>query len=56
VILAHNHPSGDVSPSKADVELTRRLVDAGRILGIDVLDHIIVAESDFVSFKERGLM
>ncbi len=56
VILAHNHPSGDVSPSKADIELTRRLVDAGGILGIDVLDHLIVAESDFVSFKERGLL
>ena len=56
MILAHNHPSGDVSPSKTDIELTRRLVDAGRILGIDVLDHLIVAESDFVSLKERGLL
>ena len=54
VILAHNHPSGDASPSKADIDLTQRLVDAGRIMGIDVLDHIVVAESDFVSFKERG--
>ena len=56
VILAHNHPSGDVSPSKADIELARRLVDADNILGIDVLDHIIIAQSDFVSLKERNLL
>ena len=56
VILAHNHPSGDVSPSKADIDLTQRLVDAGRIMGIDVLDHIVVAHNDFISFKERGLL
>lgn len=56
VILAHNHPSGDVSSSKADTELTRRLVDAGNILGIDVLDDIIIAESNFVSLKERNLL
>lgn len=56
VILAHNHPSGDVSPSKDDIDLTRRLVDAGRIMGIDVLDHIVIATRDFVSFKERGLL
>ena len=56
VIMAHNHPSGDVSPSKDDIDLTRRLVDAGRIMGIDVLDHIVIAADDFVSFKERGLL
>ena len=56
VILAHNHPSGDVSPSKADIELTRRLVDAGNILGIDVLENIIIAESNFVRLKERNLL
>lgn len=56
VILAHNHPSGDVSPSQDDINLTRRLVQAGEILGIDVLDHIIVGRDDFLSLKERGLI
>ena len=56
IILAHNHPSGDVTPSKEDIELTRRMVEAGSIMGIDILDHIILSESDFLSLKERGLM
>ena len=56
VILAHNHPSGDVSPSQDDINLTRRLVQAGEILGIDVLDHLIVGADDFISLKERGLI
>jgi DNA repair protein RadC len=56
VILAHNHPSGDVSPSKDDIELTGRLVKAGEIMGIEVLDHIIISTADFLSLKERGLM
>lgn len=56
VVLSHNHPSGDVSPSRDDIELTRRLVRAGEIMGIDVLDHIIMAAQDFLSMKERGLM
>ena len=56
VILAHNHPSGDVSPSQDDINLTRRLVQAGEIMGIDVLDHIIVGGTDFLSMKERGLI
>ena len=56
VILAHNHPSGDVSPSQDDINLTRRLVQAGEILGIDVLDHLIVGADDFLSLKERGLI
>ena len=56
VILAHNHPSGDVSPSQDDINLTRRLVQAGELLGIDVLDHIIVGRDDFLSMKERGLI
>ena len=55
-ILAHNHPSNDVSPSKDDIELTRRLKNAGEILGIEILDHIIVSETDFTSLKEKGLM
>lgn len=56
VILAHNHPSGDASPSNDDVELTKRLLSAGEIIGIKVLDHIIVGDGQFVSLKERGLM
>ena len=56
VILAHNHPSGDVSPSQDDINLTRRLVQAGEIMGIDVLDHIIIGRDDFISLKERGLI
>ena len=56
LILAHCHPSGDPSPSKDDIELTRRLVKGGEILGLEVLDHIIVADSSFLSLKEKGLM
>jgi DNA repair protein RadC len=54
IILAHNHPSGDPSPSGDDVQLTRRLIDAGEILGIQVLDHIIVGDGRYVSFRELG--
>ena len=56
LILAHCHPSGDPSPSKDDIELTRRLVKAGEILGIEVLDHLIIGDSRFLSLKEKGLM
>lgn len=56
VILAHNHPSGDVTPSKDDIDLTLRLVKAGQIMGIEVLDHIIMAANDFLSLRERGVM
>ena len=52
VILFHNHPSGDPTPSADDVQLTRRLVDAGTLLGVDVLDHIIVGDGRYYSFKE----
>lgn len=54
VIVAHNHPSGDAKPSPDDLQLTRRLVDAGTILGIPVLDHIVIADSGFVSLHARG--
>jgi len=55
LILAHNHPSGEPKPSQEDLEVTRRLVEAGKILGIEVLDHIIIgSNSRFVSLKERG--
>lgn len=56
VILIHNHPSGDPTPSREDLEVTKRLVEAGKILGINVLDHIIVGEGKYLSFKEKGLM
>jgi DNA repair protein RadC len=55
VIFAHNHPSGDPEPSKEDVELTRRLAKAGEIMGIDVLDHIIICDTSYVSLKARNL-
>ncbi len=57
MILAHNHPSEDVSPSDDDVEITNRLVDTGRLVGIDVLDHVIVGgNGSFLSFREKGLL
>ena len=55
VIIVHNHPSSDPSPSPDDVQVTRMLVEAGQLLGIDVADHIIVAKHRYVSLRERGL-
>lgn len=55
LIVAHNHPSGDPSPSPEDVNVTRQLVRAGKLLDIDVLDHIVIGRQRFVSLKERGL-
>jgi len=57
IIVAHNHPSGQLQPSGADIEVTKRLVDAGRILGIGVLDHIIIAPSGgFLSLRDEGTL
>ena len=56
VILAHNHPSGDLEPSEEDLTVSKRLFEAGKLLGIEVLDHIIVTKDSFISFKEKGLM
>ena len=56
VILAHNHPSGDSTPSEDDLEITKKLVEAGKILGIKVVDHIIVTNNSFLSFKEKELL
>lgn len=53
VIIAHNHPSGDTSPSPEDIEVTKRLVDAGKILGIEVVDHLIVSKDNYFSFKDK---
>jgi DNA repair protein RadC len=54
ILLAHNHPSGDPEPSPEDLAITRRLVDAGALLGIEVVDHLVVTMKNFVSLKERG--
>lgn len=56
IILCHNHPSGDSTPSHEDKETTRRLVKAGEILGIEVIDHVIVTKEGFLSMKEKGMM
>jgi DNA repair protein RadC len=56
IILCHNHPSGDPKPSAEDIAITKRLAEAGKILGIDVLDHIIFGEEGFVSLKERNFV
>jgi DNA repair protein RadC len=56
IICAHNHPSGDPTPSAEDIEITRRLKEAGQIIGIEVLDHLIIGDGNFVSLKEKGLM
>ncbi len=56
VIAVHNHPSGDPSPSSEDIKVTKRLFQAGEILGIDLLDHIIIGDNRFVSMKEAGFL
>lgn len=56
VIFLHNHPSGDPSPSPEDVDITKRLVAAGELIGIKVLDHIIMGDKEYVSFADKGLL
>lgn len=56
IILAHNHPSGNTEPSDEDIAITRQLVEAGRIVDIRILDHVIIAGDDYTSFVERGLL
>ena len=56
VILAHNHPSGDPEPSEDDLEITKQLIEAGKILGIEVVDHIIVTKNNYFSFKDGNLI
>jgi len=56
IILVHNHPSGNPEPSDADIDITKRILETGRIVGIDVLDHIIVANNNSFSFKEKGIL
>jgi len=56
IILLHNHPSGDPTPSREDIEVTRRLAEGGQILGIEVLDHVIIGDNRYISLKERGIL
>jgi DNA repair protein RadC len=56
LILVHNHPSGDPTPSSEDLEVTKRLQEAGKILGIEVLDHIIIGDHQFISLKEMAYL
>ncbi|EEH99604.2 MAG: DNA repair protein RadC [Clostridium sp.] len=56
IIVAHNHPSGDPTPSEEDINITIRLKEAGKIIGIDILDHVIIGENKHISFKEKGIL
>jgi DNA repair protein RadC len=56
MILLHNHPSGDPTPSHEDIAVTARLVKAGKIMDIPVLDHVIIGRNRYVSLKDKGLM
>ena len=56
ILVAHNHPSYQTNPSPEDIEVTKRLIEAGEILGIEVVDHIIVGGSKYISLKEKGYM
>lgn len=56
IILVHNHPSGDPTPSKEDIEITARLVQVGRVMDIPVLDHIILGNDNYISLKEKGVI
>ena len=55
IIMMHNHPSGDTKPSREDIEVTKRLVEAGKIIGVDVIDHIIIGKN-YCSLKEAGYL
>ena len=56
VVFVHNHPSGEPTPSEDDIAVTRRLTHAAELLGIRVLDHVIVGDGEYASFKEMGLI
>ena len=56
IIVMHNHPSGDPTPSREDVQVTKRMVEAGQLLGVQVLDHIIVGRPGYVSLKDKGYL
>jgi DNA repair protein RadC len=54
LILVHNHPSGDTTPSREDMEITKRLYEAGSLLGIEIIDHLIIGQNNYLSMKEKG--
>ena len=56
ILIAHNHPSGNTDPSEEDIEITKKLVEAGKILGIEIIDHVIVSSDSYYSFKEKNLI
>lgn len=56
IVLIHNHPSGDSSPSPEDLTITRRLVRAGQLLGVEVVDHVIIGDGNYTSLRERGFL
>ena len=56
MLAFHNHPSGDTEPSQQDIQLTYRLVEAGELLGIKLLDHLIIGDETFISLKEKGYL
>lgn len=56
IVVAHNHPSGDPNPSKEDINITNRLKECGKLLGINLIDHIIIGDEKYVSLKEKGII
>lgn len=56
IVIFHNHPSGDPTPSREDLNVTNRIQDSGRILGVDLLDHIIIGNGTYISLKEKGIL
>jgi len=56
IVISHNHPSGDVHPSDEDIQITKKLLKAGNLLGIEIIDHVIVSNDKFLSLKEKGLL
>ena len=56
LVLVHNHPSGDPAPSREDLSITRRVKEAGELIGIRLLDHIIIGDNSYISLKERGII
>ncbi len=56
IICAHNHPSGDPTPSQEDIQVTRRLKECGKMIGIELLDHLVIGDRKFISLKEKGYL
>ena len=56
IIVIHNHPSGDPEPSEADLKITKRLIEAGKLIDINILDHVIITKTKFFSFKDKGIL